>query len=84
MSPRRIGDKYNPAETEALPQVPAGFLKQRARSAKQTSVGPAKAVITPGVDAVCSGGFSLAVAALVIAYGWYTPEVRMNHVLVTI
>lgn len=46
--------------------------------------GPVKAVITPGVDTVCSGGFSLVVAVLVIAYGWFTPETRMNHVLVTI
>jgi hypothetical protein len=42
-----------------------------------------KAVITPPVDAVCGGGLSLAVAALVIAYGWIT-EAGMQQMLLAI
>ena len=44
---------------------------------------PEKAVITPTIDAICSGGLSLAVAALVIFYGWVT-EAGMSQMLVAI
>jgi hypothetical protein len=42
-----------------------------------------KTLITPAVDAVCGGGLSLVVAAIVILYGWLT-EAGMNQMLIAI
>jgi hypothetical protein len=52
------------------------------RSVKQ-SPRAEKAITTPRIDAVCSGGLSLAVAVLVIVYGWFT-EAGMSQMLVAI
>lgn len=49
----------------------------------QNSQSEEQAVITPPVDAVCGGGLSLAVAVMVIIYGWIT-EAGMQQMLLAI
>ncbi len=42
-----------------------------------------KAIIAPRIDAICSGGLSLAVAIAVIGYGWIT-EAGMQQMLIAV
>ena len=48
-----------------------------------STIAPEKALITPRVDAVCGGGFSLAIALAVIIYGSIS-EVGMDKMLVAV